>query len=35
MKVILFYYFSPTETRVQIEESVRGKDVFIIQTISK
>lgn len=24
-----------TETRVQIQESVRGKDVFIIQTVSK
>nr|KAF6398827.1 hypothetical protein HJG59_014873 [Molossus molossus] len=23
------------ETRVQIQESVRGKDVFIIQTVSK
>lgn len=24
-----------SETRVQIQESVRGKDVFIIQTVSK
>lgn len=25
----------PIETRVQVQESVRGKDVFVIQTVSK
>lgn len=27
--------FVSIETRVQIQESVRGKDVFVIQTMSK
>lgn len=27
--------FVSIETRVQIQESVRGKDVFVIQTVSK
>lgn len=29
------FCFVSVETRVQIQESVRGKDVFIIQTVSK
>ncbi|XP_018420181.1 PREDICTED: phosphoribosyl pyrophosphate synthase-associated protein 2 isoform X2 [Nanorana parkeri] len=32
---VLVYQESNRETRVQIQESVRGKDVFIIQTVSK
>ncbi|XP_075428867.1 phosphoribosyl pyrophosphate synthase-associated protein 2-like isoform X2 [Ascaphus truei] len=32
---VLVYQETNRETRVQIQESVRGKDVFIIQTVSK
>lgn len=32
-KYYMFLFLA--ETRVQIQESVRGKDVFIIQTVSK
>jgi len=32
-KYYIFLFLA--ETRVQIQESVRGKDVFIIQTVSK
>ncbi|CAI9539181.1 unnamed protein product [Staurois parvus] len=32
---VLVYQEPNRETRVQIQESVRGKDVFIIQTVSK
>ncbi len=30
-----YVLFVSIETRVQIQESVRGKDVFVIQTVSK